>query len=195
MLHADFHGKDERDGREDCLDLGMAPLEKSWPEQDQAFVSQLKHRLKKFLDKALASHGVLNGRGRPSVTELQPVLNGFWGKKKLKTLLHQSVLLGTPALQLEAPPRLRQRLISDPALCTSVASALFQAFHELVVPWWSARAGQRVIAQPRPLQVDASLADRVAETHAADAASFGTWCSQLYDELVQRERPTSEFQI
>lgn len=195
LLHVDFHGKNEPEDKEDQLDLGMAPLERSWPQEHQDFVLKLKRRLKKLLDAALALNGVKNGRGRPMVVESKPVLNGFWGKQKLKTLSHQSVLLGIPALQFEAPPRLRQRFIADPKLCAAVAAAIAQAFREVVVPWWCAREGQLVPAQPRPLQPDASLADTVVEQRFVDRSHFSDWCSQLYDELVQRERLTCEFQI
>lgn len=195
LLHVDFHGKNEHEDRADCLDLGMVPLERCWPEQDQAFVSRLKHSLKKTLDKVLARHRVLNSQGRPLVVEMQPTLNGYWGKQKLKTLSHQSVLLGVPALQLEAPPRLRERFIADAELQTSVAAALSQVFREVVVPWWSARDAQPVIAKSRPLEADASLGEKVLETDTVNFPSFRIWCSQLYNELVQRERSTCEFQI
>merc|ERR1711865_63673 len=137
----------------------------------------------------------MGGKGGPLVVEASPVLNGFWGKHKLKTLSHQSVLLGIPALQLEAPPWLRQRIISEPKLCTALAAAIAQAFQEVVVPWWCAREGQLVMAQPKSLQPDASLAQSVVERQFVNPAHFSAWSSQLYDELVQRERLTCELQI
>lgn len=194
LLHVDFHGKNEPEGGPDVLDLGVAPLERCWPEHDQQFVSKLTRCLKKHLDKALASCGVKNGQGHPLVVETKPVLNGFWGKRKLKTLSHQSVMLGIPAFQLEAPPRLRQRFIAEPQLCTAVATAIVQVFHDVVEPWWLARALQEV-PWPQSLTADVRLADKIVETRRDNFPCFCTWCSQLYDELVQKERSTCEFQI
>jgi len=185
LLHIDFHGKNEPDGNADCLDLGMAPLERSWPVTEQGFVLTLKHRLKKYLDKALTSHGVTNGKGQPLKVDSKPTLNGFWGKQKLKTLSHQSALLGIPSIQLEVPPRLRQRFIDKPELYTAFAAAISQAFQEVIIPWWSARAGKEVAAEPRPLLADAGLAEKVWESDSVNPSNFSSWCSQLYTELVQ----------
>ncbi|CAK9004677.1 Uncharacterized protein CT_035 [Durusdinium trenchii] len=111
LLHVDLHGKVSEKLH---LDLGAAPLEEVWPEQDQSVVRALKFNFCKKLDKALADCRVLSQKGKQIKVEADPALHGFWGADTVTTISHQSVLLGIPAVQFEMPPRLREQLINNP---------------------------------------------------------------------------------
>ena len=68
--------------------------------------------------EALAEARVTSEEGQPITVDPDPWLHGFWGDASrgaahapgVATLSHQSVLLGSPAVQMELPPRLRVRL-------------------------------------------------------------------------------------
>jgi len=122
LLHVDVHGKRDRKSNWD-LDVGMQPMMKLWP--DQRFVHMFLNRVCDEMEKAL--------QGTKYTVNRSPTLCGWWGGD-CHTISHQSVLLGTPALQLEIPRSLRADLVGSDQLFSRFAAAIATAFKEVIRP-------------------------------------------------------------
>lgn len=190
LLHIDLHGKVSEKLH---LDLGAAPLEEVWPRADMPFVAALKSRFRALLDQAMEECGVVSLKGKQIEVDVDPALHGFWGENTVTTISHQTVQLGIPAVQFEMPPRLRERLVLDPALGTAFASAILDIYHNLVTPWWFERA-QCSTPWPMVRQLQPALAGSVEE-HSLEYGGFDEWAGKLLNELLEIERSTSEVQI
>lgn len=192
LLHVDLHGKVSEKLH---LDLGAAPMEAVWPDEDQPFIRAFKGRLAALLDDALEKSGVVTQKGTQIAVNVDPCLHGFWGQDTVTTISHQSVLLGIPAVQFEMPPRLREQLVSQPELTSRFAAGLAEVYKEMVVPWWAARRSSRT-PWPREMRLDAGLGRDVKEAAVPEGqVGFDAWSSQLLEELLELERTTSEVQI
>lgn len=191
LLHVDLHGKVSEKLH---LDLGAAPLEELWPQEDQLFVWNLKKHLAAGLDKAMEHCGVKSLKGKQIAVDVDPVLHGFWGKDTVATISHQSALLGIPAVQFEMPPRLREQLLSNEELGRGFAAAIAEAYREDVAPWWAARASSRT-PWPRTLRLDPALAADVQEATPEGTADFEAWSARLLAELAQLDKTITEAQI
>ena len=180
LLHVDLHGKVSEKLH---LDLGAAPLEEVWPEQDQSFVRALKFNFCKKLDQVLADCSVFSQKGKQIKVKADPVLHGFWGDDTVTTISHQSVLLGIPAVQFEMPPRLREQLVTKPELAKRFAAAIQEVYFEVVTPWWLARC-RSTTPWPRLDPIDTSA--EVEETHPPSGLEdFVRWSEQMVDEFLE----------
>merc|ERR1712025_1521333 len=110
-------------------------------------------------------------------------MNGFWAGREMTTMSHQAVMLGIPAVQLEMPPAVRERLVVDPSFTDAFAAGLAYCYHNVVVPWWSTRAKES-IPWPASLAFNEDLARNVVEVQIQpEHVGFDDWTGQLLHEL------------
>ena len=131
-FHVDVHGKKDR--RKNLnLDVGLEPMHAEWPAEDQAdslstAVGQAfeaffnTQKSETYRSRAKGSSGRM-----PFGVETSPLLHGYWGEDTVKTVSHQSVLDGMPALQLEIPYTMRSKLVSDDEFFAGWSEALLSA--------------------------------------------------------------------
>ena len=141
-LHIDFHGKRDRKGsKKHILDIGIDPLleccknkadtgakDMKWTHHE-AYNLQLA--LIQHLEKAMAPLSVVS---KKVGVEGDPYLCGLWGHDCEHTLSHQSVRLGVPAFQLEAPRSLRAALMKEEDALDRMAEAIINVYQNVVVP-------------------------------------------------------------
>mmetsp|Transcript_9159 Transcript_9159/g.18338 ORF Transcript_9159/g.18338 Transcript_9159/m.18338 type:complete len:590 (-) Transcript_9159:29-1798(-) len=131
-FHVDVHGKKDRKHNLN-LDVGLEPMHAEWPIKDQtkglsatvgqAFETFFKGRkTETFRSRAQGASGRM-----PFGVETSPRLHGYWGEDTVKTVSHQSVLDGMPALQLEIPYTMRSKLVSDDEFFAGWSEALLSA--------------------------------------------------------------------
>lgn len=136
-LHIDVHGKRDRKTNWD-IDVGTAALQFEW--RDALLPIALRDTLCNELENALA--------GTKYTVNREPELDGMWGGD-CYTMAHQSVCLGTPAIQLEIPRSLRADLTADDALFARFARAIAVAYKTVIVDG-ILETGPRSAADPAP---------------------------------------------
>jgi len=116
-----------------AIDVGMVPMEEEgW---GAVAIDSIRHRLTLELRRAFDGQTAVSRRSgrRLAVTvDPNPILHGYWGEDTVATMSHQTVCLGTPALQLELPYSVRELLMRDGALFDRFATAIFSTFEEAV---------------------------------------------------------------
>ena len=131
------------------------------------------------------------------LVEVDPALSGYWGDETVSTISHQSVLMGIPAVQLEMPLRLREKLCFDDELVAMFAGTVATAYREVVVPWWEASGGPENVKLGRQrIMLDASLpAKQGVVAHEVPDGGFRAWCESIVQGLLHIDRSTNEVQI
>ena len=125
--------------------------------------------------------------------EVDPALSGYWGDETVSTISHQSVLMGIPAVQLEMPLRLREKLCFDDELVAMFAGTVATAYREVVVPWWEASGGPENVKLGRQRIMLAPKQGVVA--HEVPDCGFRAWCEGIVQGLLHIDRSTNEVQI
>ena len=186
MFHIDVHGKKDRKKNLD-LDIGMGPMEEHW---DEDGMEQLKEHLEEAFTKVFAGTPELRSRAKGSVgrmnfgVEVDPRLSGYWGCDTLMTMSHQAVAEGIPAIQLEVPYSMRERLMSDDALFARFAAAIYGAYDAVVASARVASADGSVVGpemeaaalseDPAPQRIGReTIARMLEECKAMDVAMAG----------------------
>ena len=187
MFHIDVHGKKDRKKNLD-LDIGMGPMEEHW---DEDGMEQLKEHLEEaFTKKVFAGTPELRSKAKGSVgrmnfgVEVDPRLSGYWGCDTVMTMSHQAVAEGIPAIQLEVPYSMRERLMSDDALFARFAAAIYGAYDAVVASARVASADGTVVGpameaaalaqDPAPQQIGReTIARMLEECKAMDVAMAG----------------------
>merc|ERR1711912_38206 len=101
LLHIDLHGMVSRPN---YCEVGTAALKHVWSDLGE-FVDELTNKFGVALDAALQRNQVSNFNGTLLTVDTHPPVNhGLWGEGVMRTMSHQSALLGIPSIQLEMPP-------------------------------------------------------------------------------------------
>eukprot|EP00746_Dinoflagellata_sp_MGD_P011800 gnl/MRDRNA2_/MRDRNA2_124891_c0_seq1.p1 gnl/MRDRNA2_/MRDRNA2_124891_c0~~gnl/MRDRNA2_/MRDRNA2_124891_c0_seq1.p1 ORF type:complete len:371 (-),score=52.43 gnl/MRDRNA2_/MRDRNA2_124891_c0_seq1:26-1138(-) len=133
LLHIDLHGKitDEL-----FVDVGMAALERTWPQELQCMVRMLKCQLVKELDDVLAHFQAHGAMGALISAQMDPRLDGY-RNDGFATMSMQTAQFGVLSIQLEFPSVLRNRLLVDEELRDALADAIAKVYQNSLVPIWS----------------------------------------------------------
>ncbi|XP_062575003.1 uncharacterized protein LOC134236863 [Saccostrea cucullata] len=125
ILHIDMHGKKNRKTNMD-LDVGFKAMETHWKEPSFAkwFKSETEIAFTNMFSDPKYTYEKNNMRFTVNVN---PALCGDWGGD-LYTMTCQSVVMGTPAFQLEMPRAIRNQLIVDDELVTKLAQSILDIY-------------------------------------------------------------------
>lgn len=125
LLHIDMHGKKNRKTNMD-LDVGFKAMETHW--KDQSFVKWLKSETECVFTNMFSDPKYIYEKNNMRFTvNVNPSLCGDWGGD-LYTMTCQSVVMGTPAFQLEIPRAIRNQLIVDDELVTKLAQSIVDIY-------------------------------------------------------------------
>nr|XP_022318099.1 uncharacterized protein LOC111121223 [Crassostrea virginica]XP_022318100.1 uncharacterized protein LOC111121223 [Crassostrea virginica]XP_022318101.1 uncharacterized protein LOC111121223 [Crassostrea virginica] len=125
LLHIDMHGKKNRKTNMD-LDVGFKAMETHW--KDQSFVKWLKNETECVFTNMFSDPKYIYEKNNMRFTvNVNPSLCGDWGGD-LYTMTCQSVVMGTPAFQLEIPRAIRNQLIVDDELVTKLAQSIVDIY-------------------------------------------------------------------
>lgn len=125
ILHIDMHGKKNRKTNMD-IDVGFKAMETHW--KDQSFVRWLKSETECAFTNMVSDPKYTYEKNNMRFTvNVNPSLCGDWGGD-LYTMTCQSVVMGTPAFQLEIPRAIRNRLVVDDELVTKLAQSIVDIY-------------------------------------------------------------------
>lgn len=125
LLHIDMHGKKNRKTNMD-LDVGFKAMETHW--KDQSFAKWLKNETECVFTTMFSDPKYVYEKNNMRFTvNVNPSLCGDWGGD-LYTMTCQSVVMGTPAFQLEIPRAIRNQLIVDDELVTKLAQSIVDIY-------------------------------------------------------------------
>merc|ERR1712100_908482 len=97
--------------------------------------------------------------------------------------------LGIPAVQLECPPVVRERLVHDRSLAAMFAEAIAGTYREVVEPWWH-EAPVSCPGEPE-IPLDAAMGQRLDEIAVEDVPSLA---AHLVTGLLDLETKAKEKQ-
>jgi len=75
-------------------------------------------------------------KGKKIKADLECYLHGYWGDNMMTTMMHQSVLLGIPSLQLEIPSSVRKLLNDNDEFRDKFLNALINVYNQVIVPYF-----------------------------------------------------------
>jgi len=199
LFHVDIHGKYSA---KKFLDLGMVPLESEWPGESETFVAALKESLTASLGSGLMEREVTTAKKNPIQVDPDPSLHGFWGYDTVTTISHQSVNLGVPAVQLEMPHRVREKVVFDSELARLFAESIATAYRDCVVPWWEdggfGRAGSGRLEGKMEVDPKAGrgcIKGAPFVPVRVPQREFDEWAGALIEGFLDLERSSAEIQI
>jgi len=78
------------------------------------------------------SHDRVYDKGMRFWYNLDPILEGYWGKSGVNTMVMQTVNLGIPGLQFEFPFTMRKTFCENDELVDMLAKCIFDYYEQTV---------------------------------------------------------------